>query len=467
MSFPPIGPGLGALIRQGASGAFWELLASLVSNDSQVPGRRVRDALNYLYSAQYWTVTDWYVDPANGDDAADGLSPATAFATYEPVNQRIGSPQVVLAQDTTVHVLSDMPDTAPPLVFLGIIVTPNIFRVRQEAPTSLGTFTLGTVQNIAIGSTRPSIQLNPPVDLRTAGAGGTSLEGQRMRKVGGAGGAPTGTLFWIEEIDAIDPTIAYVSRPQFAVPPSFATTQSLTTGASYECEELGIMGRMDLVPRDNQVVNFATETVSVSVENGRGVMTESVEIASTFGPSVGSAGVGVHGCFLNYGRVFVDFTNLQACRIGTLAFTRALYSRRLVYLTGVSVMGNLQFGGNGQLQMYNSVSFSRSKLVTEETSGIPTYLVWDAVSFWNWSAAVAFSGAGGQGWIRGLLWGTSTVAGTRGLNIHSRGRFTYSAANVPALAGTEPIDFNIGGATGVWADLPFINPANNAMLVAQ
>ena len=462
-----IADGVNIVAPMSSEGRWYRLtLASLVNNDSSVPGAKVSDALNNLLGiGSSSLVTDWYVDPVNGSDTNDGLSVDTAFASYRPLSQRIGSPMTVIKQDTTIHVLNDIPDSELPFTFQGIVVTPFILRLVQENPTVLmDAATLGTVQNIVHGTTRPSIQLNPPVDFTTAGPGSTTLVGHRFRKLSGPGAANVGTLFWLEAVDDGDPTIGYVSRPQFAYPPEYATNESLATGDVYVVEELGVMGKLEITPRDNQVVNFATTTTCVSVENGRGIATEGPEVASAIGaPGANTAGVCVHGCFVNYGRLYADFTNIQACRWGSTK--TSLYCGRLAYLTGCSVQGDVQFGGSGGLALFNSVSFSGAALRTESLPGIPSYLFWDAVSFWNWSGAAFFANTG-QGTLRGLLWGSSSEANSYGIDISALGRFTYTAT--PTVSGAAAFDYDIGGVRDTYANspLPVISPANNAMLVA-
>jgi hypothetical protein len=329
---------------------------------------------------------------------------------------------------------------------------------------------LGAVQNIVVNSTYPTIQLNPAVDLTTAGPGGTSLVGKRFRKVSGPGSADVGTLFWLEDTVDGDTSTGYVSRPQFANPPFFASNEVLATDDVYEAEDLGVMGRMEINPRDNQIINFATTTTSVSVENGKGVAEadEGQAVESVFGPADGGAGVCVHGCDVNYGRTYANFTNYQACKFGRQggAFSQtSIYTRRLAYFTGCSIQGpTLNVGGSGGFQTYNNPSFSRCRLTIETTSSIPTILFWDAPSFREWSTVSALSLGDSHGQMRRRPWGTSTLAGTYGLYIGARGRWTYDQA--PTVSGAAAFDYDIGGLqnTYVGGPLPVLNPANGAML---
>lgn len=57
-------------------------------------------------SEQLLSATDVYVDPATGDDANSGLSPATALATIDEYVERIGTG--VVAAQQTLHILSDV-----------------------------------------------------------------------------------------------------------------------------------------------------------------------------------------------------------------------------------------------------------------------------------------------------------------------------------------------------------------------
>jgi hypothetical protein len=95
----------------------------------------------FLYQAT------WYVDPLNGNDKADGLTPTTAVRTYSEITIRWGVETApLLHQTTTITFLNDQPDFSDPIIFTGNVIG-GLFLVGQLTNVTHGTFTAVTPRN--------------------------------------------------------------------------------------------------------------------------------------------------------------------------------------------------------------------------------------------------------------------------------------------------------------------------------
>lgn len=63
-----------------------------------------------------WLVPAWYIDPVNGNDGADGLTPGTAIKHWGELLLRWGTQSPILPQETIVTFLSDQPDLSDPVI---------------------------------------------------------------------------------------------------------------------------------------------------------------------------------------------------------------------------------------------------------------------------------------------------------------------------------------------------------------
>jgi hypothetical protein len=141
----------------------------------------------------YTGQSDWYIDEDNGSDTAEGDSPSTALRSHGELERRLGS-DAVLGQDTKVHILS--PTLTGPITLRAFVRTPeDRLRYLGENPTQLasGTVTAKTSLNAAT-NTPLDITDSAIGDWDTAGPGGTSLIGHRVRLTSGAN---VGAVGWL------------------------------------------------------------------------------------------------------------------------------------------------------------------------------------------------------------------------------------------------------------------------------
>ena len=429
------------------------------------PGRWFR----WNIGTSFWEQqAEWYVDEQNVTGAASdsniGDSATAPLASYAELTRRIREANI--QQDTTVHLLSDCNDDSV-FQFFGRIAAPAVLTVIGEATTELlANTTLTTVQNIVVGTTRPSIQAGA-LDWTTAGPGGTSLVGKRCRVVA-SGGSQLDALFWIEAVDSGDPTIAYISRPYESVtPPAFGVNRSLSNGDVIVVEELTNAGLLDLQFQGNGVVPFTNGTTSVLLQDLRGPGTNNT--IAVFGALSFAQGVTAYGCDLSWLRVVCSFGNIMACQVGSVVGSSNYWVLQndtfFSACSGSSKFDTLNVVGPGTLSLFNSCSFNKTLNLSNELGFARLLTDSSGVSFWEWSpndAALEVRNACFAS-IGGALWGVATGLNTLGINVHTGGHLQYPSGTVPTVTGSAADDFEVGGVGDVYANLPGAgqNPGNN------
>lgn len=409
--------------------------------------------------------SDWYVDEQNVSGAASdsniGDVSTAPLASYAELTRRIREANI--QQDTTVHLLSDV-NASSVFQFMGRIAAPSVLTIIGEAPTQLlGNTTLTAVQNLVVGTDRPSIQAGG-LDWTTAGPGGTSLVGKRARVVSSVG-AQEGALFWIEAVDAGDPTIAYITRAyEAANPPAFGVVRSLAVNDVIVVEELTKAGLLDIQFQGNGIVSNANATTSVLLQDLRGPG-NNTSIA-VLGSLTFAEGVTAYGCSLDWARTLISFGNLMACQVGAVAAATNFLvatggSTFLSACSGSAAGANLTIAGPGSFQLFDNCSFNSRLIVADNFA---KFRVFGSVSFWEWQANQAAIQVQQSSFVdvSGEAWGTSANAGTLGIEVLSGAHFQYGIE--PTVTGAAVNDFEVGGVGNVYAMLPAAgqDPGNNS-----
>lgn len=117
-----------------------------------------------------WKVAAWFIDPANGRDENDGLTPATAVKTYTGgIVSRWGTTSPTLAQDTTITWLNDAPqDGSDPVVFTPTMI--DAVAVLQGVVSSTNLVASGVLAG-TVAKNRATGQLLKATLAASAGAG--------------------------------------------------------------------------------------------------------------------------------------------------------------------------------------------------------------------------------------------------------------------------------------------------------
>jgi hypothetical protein len=108
----PVSPAKGDTVVLSGDGHLWTYNgAAWVDNGASSGGST---PLPQAVSTQ----AAWYIDPATGNDANNGLTSGTAIATWAELGARLNGKRI--PQQTIVHVMSDTPDTDP--IYLDICI---------------------------------------------------------------------------------------------------------------------------------------------------------------------------------------------------------------------------------------------------------------------------------------------------------------------------------------------------------
>lgn len=423
-----------------------------------------------VYAAQ----SDWYVDEqdvsGNASDSNVGDTAAAPLASYAELTRRIEF--ATLEQDTTVHLLSDVADDSV-FIFRGSVATTALLSIVGETPTVLDTLTSVAAQNLVIDSDRPYVQLGA--------AWNAALVGQRCRITASTGATQIGALFWLEEIDGVDPTICYISQPYFiAAPPNFGSAQNLAVGGgdTFVVEQLVSAGLLNLIGTGGSDITLSGLHPSVLLENLRGP--DLLGPVLSLGQTGGNFQTQAYGCQISWSLVQGAGMLFSACRLGGSAATGLQYIGMPGGYNAVDSCSLHKVGAGaffqfvGRWSFFNDSSFMNARLLlgTSVWGGIGDSFVQasGALSFWQWATAAIELRTGAYLELTGVAWGTSTVANTRGFDVETGAHAEYSSGSPPTVSGTLANDIIIGGAQATYAGLPAAgqNPNNNnAWLVAS
>lgn len=414
-------------------------------------------------SAVDWaSQSDWYLDADNGDDSNSGETPELPIASLAELERRIGTanltpPEVdigfgILAAPMKVHLLSDMPPEDS-FSFRGAFSGVDSFLwFIGEANTVLASGTFSNVTNIVNGVTRPSVQV--------AGFDWTPYRGKRVRIVSTAAATPLGTVFWVEAIDA-NPEIAYISQPYaYSIDDLTAPfgRQTLTIGDGFVIEQLTAVGNLSC---DTNSENGHNLNYGMTIEGVRftGLLGQLFFLYLTSGHP--------YGCEINatFIRGWIDS---YACRLGLFDFPTFKQTWETgsgqSFQTACSIQGDILIQSYGEFVVTDNSSMQGARITVEDAFFRVSNQGGSAFSAWDWAGYAMEFQESGQGYMEGLFWGTSVVAGSRGYRIRSGSVVQYSVK--PTANGGDANDVSIGGTVGTYAaTVPLFNSTNGAGLV--
>lgn len=394
------------------------------------------------------TQTTWFIDPVNGNDANDGLTAGTALKTDAQRQFRVGAVWKINA-DTTVTYLNNVPDTDP--VIMTVILGKNgVLRINGIATvtyTSPGSGFSATT-NLNRAGQQPSL-----ITEAGLGAGRT---GQRIRTTSGAS---ANSITWLDkDLGGGQYRTAPWGIMSFATNPlPFSPTpKNVSAGDQFVIESLTQIGFLSLNVVSAQFGGAASQ-------NGTQVVLQNLYLTQadeqiqqlptgtvTFAPML--YGCRIHGpwsaaCCQTYQDTGVIYVVPQS----STAYFGCLVRGRMTIQSGATIFIDFDTlfsqSSSGIRVRYGGVARIGSMAVFDMTA--------DAVLTEDGDTRcdVLFSGAD-------LLWGTGSTG--VGVRIRSGGKLTY--ATKPTVTGAS--DTNVGGTAKTWATIPYIEPANNAMIVA-
>lgn len=437
----------GALVFVTSPGSIYALLrdSTAVADGFQIvaplegPGRWVRQSAA-SGSGLLIQDPDWYVDPVNGDDANDGLTPATALKTYEyGLSPRFNGGR--FAQDTTVHQLGSVPledvywaNTSQAGVAAGRL------NFVGEGATVLATGVI-TAATAAAAGTR--------AQFTVAGADFTGMENKRVRITAGGDVDAVG---WIQQVSAVD--TVFVNQP-------FNLTSLLGTG-QFQVGDTIVVEELDLAPGLTGINSQRWDTPDPSALTFESLQ---IGVSTPFdaGPFLDLGPCTLLGCALN---VTVGWLQGQVINkfLGCSVRTQIL---------SVTLSGEQEFT-NCALTIpeiiCQQVTMDRCSQMGAMTLVTGTLLTSNYLQIWNWTTASlaaitlqpgAYVNASGE------VGGSSANANTYGIRARSGSRFVYDPAAKPTVAGAAAFDVDCGGTQVVYAAVPVVSATNLAAVVER
>lgn len=416
---PPIGPNGGVLIRQSPSGAPFEIFPSGV------------DPVNAAQTA-------WFVDPLNGDDTNDGLTPTTAIQTRRQLADRLRYPLILSAPIVTVTVLNDVPAGDPFDMDLSThpVGVPQV-QIRGQSTTLLTT-TLSAVQT-ENQTTNQRFAITAPVDWSTAGTGGSSLVDFRVRRVS------DDSYAWIQEVDA-SPDTAFINQPV------------RRSGANINWA----MNDQIIVERLVRFGDGFTMNTRQTYPFVTGLGFHDLMVDDTDGlVDVGGFAFGLFGCDLRLLRYTVNGASFQpGNRYQTQINNGSTWEHNF---NGGWFVGSSAWEGAG-----SNIFLNGSVSATGPFQCLSSLGMFQGVSLgvWGWSGAALRLNRGSTCSLSGRLWGSSAVANSYGLFMLDASYFSFN--NTPTIDGAHATqDALIHGVPLTFDQLPYIDPETLARAVVR
>jgi hypothetical protein len=393
-------------------------------------------------SNTFGTQPTWYVDPINGNDNNTGLTAPTALQTLGELARRLD--RQLLNQQTDVYILSSTP--AIDNFYLECEIGPLGVLTIHGTPTTLHTGSLTAVTNLDQTTQTPS-------SITDALVGDwTPFVNKRIRLTNGA---QAGAMAWIAKRTAatVARTTAWenynATTPPYAVTP--AAHVNAPNGSAYVVEELtAILGStlFDIKAPDTfdptfGSIRFMVEGCSfpgdkLAVRNSGGSL-------MMFAHSDVVAAVTLAGSVVRYLNTSFIATEVQG---GTVVVYEGGLNGEFEFLVNANaqctVREVLSQGGNFRVLGELFVAGSAGLGIFDVAGAVPALMVEPG------------------GLARdNLIWGLNNA--DVGIRVRAAGAVVYQAK--PTLTGTS--DTDVGGTPKAYAAIPYVEPANNAMIVAD
>ncbi len=406
-------------------------------------------ALASILEKQAQTV--WFIDSVNGNDANDGLTAPTAIRTAAELIKRVNGPGIpwFLGADTSLTLLNNLP-ASDPLDLMLWQRQGGMLRIKGT-PTASAGFVVGAVTALNRGA-------NTAYDFTCVALGA----GQVNKRIRITAGARLGYLQFLgKDMGGGQYRIAPLTfyNTTAASPGSVPTSQgAITGGDAFVVDTLTTIGLMHIrlvasdnlsAPNLNTVPIIFTDIQYTGGFNGGVIMSGYPDPTNTpifYGCDIGSA--------LFYGALIAGRqagTTYASASAGPVQYFGSLISGNLSLQAGVMAFldydtlvqgGFLRFreGGTGRIGALGVFDSASDGVIVED--GSLRSLVFA-------SGVDALYGAGNAGV------GVNRAAGGPA--------YTYVAK--PTLTGGVN-DARVGGTLKAWGAIPFIEPANDAAIVA-
>jgi len=413
---------------------------------AELTARRVADAINVADPAVQAT---WYIDPTAGSDAGAGDSAAAALRTWAEFVRRVGVAPYIKSR-VDVYLLGNIPVADP--VFLRPIVQGSgmLFIHGTKTLVTAGVLTAVTARVVATNTPLSGADTTTPT-VWAAHVG-------RLVEITASGTpARVGAAWWVAKDLGANTARFSTAVTQVVETGTAPSSTEVTPGvgdvfAVYTLSKIGIL---DILATHG--TSLVTLTSRVIVEYANVVDDTAALKQSQLGATTYSTTrVSASRCLFSY-RMFATNVSLQNCWYDTAAI--AVFGNSTSASNGSAIMAaggcaasSVQ-GIFGRLQLQSGALFQGTASITV-VSKQGTLEIQDG-GFMDWTAGPAISiraeGVVYLGVVNGgvgRLWGTSAVAGTYAVQIHS-GKLVLGTAGgtAPTLAGalTATQDFRVRG----------------------
>jgi hypothetical protein len=407
--------------------------------------------------------TTWFVDPGS-DNASDDNDGATALTPLAHDLERqlrwgLGSLARITAALSVTYNSSPTPSD-----FVNYMVT--LANVGVGASGSVAITAPMTAQVVpagGVGAFSAVQAINRAGNLVTNVTDGTRAwtRGQRIRITGSATPAHVGAIAWVQKdlTGGVAETTAFVTATAGST--AFPTAVTPSIGDTYVCETLSVV-----LPIGNWIVETAASaaatTCLLSVDqcelDGSGFTAQGSIVTHSAGPGIVMRSSKASGLDL------IGLNNLLAIQMTSC-------TADLVNCTGTAwLAGGIVAGGNGTIFVLPNGSvvldadFLASDVSLISTASSPaSVLIGNAAAMRATTAVDLNPGATARQFsVFGL--GNALYGSGNGTGVRVRAGAQYIYTGKPTIATTVQ-DALVGGTAKAWGAIPFIEPANNAMVV--
>lgn len=400
------------------------------------PGRWLLQTSEANADGEVITHLNWYVDPVNGDDTNDGMTPATAFKTYQyGLSPRFDGARfdMGIVRLLIVNQMAPVPDDD--VYWANTSLTgdePGQLYIRSVGSTVLLT---GVITAATNGAT------NVRAQFTVAGADFTGMENKRVRITAGTDVDGVG---WIQRV--ISPTTVFVTQPL-----------NLSSGSGTNQFRVGDTIVVEDLYKAPAVTGMNTTRwyffAPIAFES---LTFESSQLLSRQGCTMWSCKIEADTLSINTNTIYLG------CRVQASVFL------------GRGYQGFENCSMDLPLIICDEIECSRSSYNFRAMTMLKgTLLTRNYFHIWDWSTA-ELAGLtmepGTTANLAGRLVGTSTNAGTYGMRVRSGAQAYYPAAGTkPTLAGAAAFNVDVGGTQLVYANVPAlsVNAANFAVIALR
>lgn len=390
---------------------------------------------------------EWYIDAVNGNDAAQGDTPATAIASWREYRRRVG-PIPYYDADVDINILSALPEPLADVHFM---------MFDGSIPRILGSVTSTLYSGTLSGVTAQSPAGQQRLEFMDAGIGDFApFVGNRLRITSGGS---SGAIGWIGR--RLAATTAAMSQtaiidPTTSPPGFFAIPSTPGVGATFDIEELatvegidlelsrfGGTGGLDITDGVISDLTVDSPNASVHLGNAIGALGWSFMRSSLTG---GGQGWSRSHCFFNAAHLdcngfnFATFVELmQACLIR-------------------SSVGDVFFVANSSsANMSGLAQGCEIRVITGGLAMPSTLGVWNSPS-----DGIAVED-GTRVYATGLLWGDGNAGA--GLQTVAGANIVYDVSSKPIVTGA--VDTTINNINIAYAGIPSFSVAAGCGIVAK